>query len=170
MIVNIPSYTCPTHTHTVLATCHQPSPAQLSLAQLGPFDTSPLETKVFSKRIRTQNVIDPNPRRRGGRGRGRRQQKGATCHLPHAAQAANCTAICGNLLICCCHCCFLSLSQLLHFPAISFSPLCHFFTSLPLLPASLCLFFLPLSATSRFLRSQLGFVAKNKQQHSQIFG
>lgn len=157
MIVNIPSHT-PYLPHAT-------NPAQLSSAQLGPFDPSPLETKVFSKRIRTQNVIDPNPRRR----RGRRQQKGATCNVPPATCRTSCKLRCDlrqfvNLLL------PLLLPLLLHLSAISFSPLCHFFNSLPLLPASLCLFFLPLSATSRFLRSQLGFVAINKQQHSQIFG
>lgn len=147
---------------------HATSPAQPSSAQLGPFDPSPLETKVFSKRIRTQNVIDPNPRRRGGR----RQQKGATCNVPPATCRTSCKLRCDlrqfvNLLL---------PLQLPLFVSTSSLP-CHLFlSSLPLLQlsaSSSCLslsLLPPLSATSRFLRSQLGFVAKNKQQHSQIFG
>lgn len=134
-------YTLP---HTVLATCRQPShaSAQLSLALS---TRARLKRKCFQSEFAHKMSLTQIQEEEEAEDNKRGQP--ATCHLPYAAQAANCAAICGNLLICCCLFSLLSLSQLLHFPAISFSPLCHFFTSLPLLPASLCLFF-PLSATS----------------------
>lgn len=121
------------HTHhTILATCHQPSPDQPS--PVGPFDPSPLETKVFSKRIRTQNVIDPNRRRavrgraRGRpRGRGRRQQKGATCNVPPAIRRTTCK---------------------LHCDLRQFVNLCFMLLPLLALPLPLCLCFFPSLATS----------------------
>lgn len=107
----------------------KPSPTQLSLALS---TRARLKRKCFQSEFAHKMSLTQIQEEEEAEDNKRGQP--ATCHLPHAAQAANCAAICGNLLICCCLFSFLSLSQLLHFPAISFSPLCLFF--LPLFVSS----------------------------------